>query len=39
MSILPGVSIGDNCIIGAWSDVTKDFPSGVLAYRNPCRVT
>lgn len=36
--ILPGVSIGDNSVIGAGSVVTKDIPSGVLAYGNPCRV-
>ncbi|WP_374020791.1 DapH/DapD/GlmU-related protein [Paenibacillus thiaminolyticus] len=38
VSILPGVTIGDNCIIGAGSVVTKDIPSGMLAYGNPCRV-
>lgn len=37
VSILPGVTIGDNCIIGAGSVVTKDIPSGMLAYGNPCR--
>lgn len=36
--VLPGVSIGDNVIIGAGSIVTKDIPSGVVAYGNPCRV-
>lgn len=36
--VLPGVTIGDNSVIGAGSVVTKDIPSGVLAYGNPCRV-
>ncbi len=36
--VLPGVSIGDNVIIGAGSVVTKDIPSGVVAVGNPCRV-
>ncbi len=38
VSILPGVTIGDNCVIGAKSLVSKDIPSGVLAFGNPCRV-
>ena len=36
--IFPGVTIGDNTTIGAGSVVTKDIPSDVLAYGNPCRV-
>lgn len=36
--ILPGVTIGDNSVIGAGSVVTKDIPSGVIAVGNPCRV-
>lgn len=36
--ILPGVTIGDNSVIGAGSVVTKDIPSGVVAVGNPCRV-
>ncbi len=36
--ILPGVSIGDNVVIGAGSVVTKDIPSNTIAYGNPCRV-
>ena len=36
--VLPGVSIGDDSIIGAGSVVTRDVPSGVLAFGNPCRV-
>ncbi len=36
--ILPGVSIGDNTVIGAGSLVTKDIPANVVAYGSPCRV-
>lgn len=36
--VMPGVTIGDNTIIGAGSIVTKDIPSGVVAVGNPCRV-
>ncbi len=38
VSIVPGVSIGDDTIIGAGSVVTHDIPSGVIAAGNPCRV-
>lgn len=36
--IVPGVTIGDNVVIGAGSVVTKDIPSNVIAVGNPCRV-
>ncbi len=36
--ILPGVTIGDNCVIGAGSVVTKDIPTNTIAVGNPCRV-
>lgn len=36
--VLPGVTIGDNVVIGAGSVVTKDIPSGVIALGNPCRI-
>lgn len=36
--ILPGVTIGDNVVIGAGSVVTSDIPSNVLACGNPCTV-
>jgi len=36
--ILPGITIGDNSVIGAGSIVTKDIPSNCVAYGNPCRV-
>lgn len=36
--ILPGVTIGDNTVIGAGSVVTRDIPSDVVAVGSPCRV-
>ena len=36
--IMPGVTIGDDTVIGAGSVVTKDVPGGVVAAGNPCRV-
>ena len=38
VSVLPGVTIGSNTIIGAGSVVNKDIPDGVIACGNPCRV-
>ena len=36
--ILPGVTIGDNTVVGAGSIVTRDLPANVVAVGNPCRV-
>lgn len=36
--VLPGVTIGDNSVIGAGSVVTKDIPENVVAVGNPCKV-
>ena len=36
--VLPGVTIGDNSVIGAGSIVTRDIPANVVAVGNPCRV-
>jgi maltose O-acetyltransferase len=36
--VLPGISVGDDSVIGAGSVVTRDIPSGVVAVGNPCRV-
>ena len=38
VTILPGVTIGSNTIIGAKSVITKDIPDHVIALGNPCRV-
>ncbi|MBX9828717.1 MAG: sugar O-acetyltransferase [Xanthobacteraceae bacterium] len=35
--ILPGISVGDDAIIGAGSVVTKDVPAGVTVRGNPAR--
>lgn len=36
--ILPGVTIGNNVVIGAGSVVTHDIPDNVVAFGTPCRV-
>lgn len=36
--VLPGVTIGDNCVIGAGSVVTKSIPANSVAAGNPCRI-
>ncbi len=38
VTVVPGVTIGDDTIIGAGSVVTHNIPSGVIAAGNPCRV-
>lgn len=36
--LLPGITIGDNTVVGAGSVVTKDLPCNVVAVGNPCRI-
>lgn len=36
--VLPGVTIGDNVVVGAGSVVTKDLPDNVVAAGNPCKI-
>jgi len=36
--VMPGVTIGDNVVVGAGSVVTRDLPANVVAVGNPCRV-
>jgi len=38
VNVLPGVTIGDNVVIGAGSVVNKDIPSNSVAVGNPCKV-
>ena len=38
VQIMPGITIGDNSVVGAGSVVTKNIPSNVVAVGNPCRV-
>lgn len=38
VTVLPGVTIGDDTVIGAGSVVNKDIPSGVFACGNPCAI-
>lgn len=36
--VCPGVTIGENTVVGAGSVVTRDLPANVVAAGNPCRV-
>ncbi|WEV47290.1 sugar O-acetyltransferase [Bifidobacterium sp. ESL0690] len=36
--VCPGVTIGDNCVIGAGSIVVRDIPADSVAVGNPCKV-
>ena len=36
--IMPGITIGDSCVIAAGSVVIRDVPSGSLVFGNPGRV-
>ena len=36
--VTPGVTLGDNTVIGSGSVVPRDIPAGVVAVGNPCRV-
>ena len=38
VTVLPGVTIGSNTVIGAGSVVNRDIPAGVIAVGTPCRV-
>ncbi len=38
VSVLPGVQIGDYCVIGAGSVVTRDIPAQSIAAGNPAKV-
>ena len=36
--VMPGVTIGDNTVVGAGSVVTRDLPANVVAVGSPCKV-
>ena len=36
--VCPGVSIGENTVVGAGSVVVRDLPANVFAAGNPCKV-
>ena len=36
--VMPGIAVGQNSIIGAFSFVNKSIPSNVLAYGTPAKV-
>lgn len=38
VKVMPGVTIGDNVVIGSGSVVVSDIPDNVVAVGNPCRV-
>ncbi len=38
VTVCPGVTVGDGCVIGAGSVVTKDIPAGYFAAGVPCKV-
>ena len=38
MIVCPGVSIGENTVVGAGAVVVRDLPANVLAVGNPARV-
>ena len=37
-TVMPGITIGENTIIGAHSFVNKDIPANVVAWGIPCKV-
>ena len=38
VTVLPGITVGDNAIVGAGSVVTKDVPAGAIVAGNPARL-
>ena len=36
--VMPGVTIGDNAVVGAMSFINKDIPAGALAYGCPVKI-
>lgn len=38
MTVLPGVSLGDNVVVGAGSVITKSFGDDAIIAGNPARI-
>ena len=38
VKVMPGVTIGNNVVIGGGSVVVKDIPDNSIAVGNPCKV-
>jgi len=38
VTILPGITLGNNVVVGAGSVVTKSYPDNVILVGNPARV-
>lgn len=38
-TLLPGVTIGEDVLVGAGANVTKDVPAGAIVVGNPARIT
>ncbi|BAQ24453.1 bacterial transferase hexapeptide repeat protein [Streptococcus troglodytae] len=38
MTVLPGVTIGENAVVGANSTVTKDMPANTIVAGTPARI-
>jgi maltose O-acetyltransferase len=36
--VLPGVTIGENTVVGAGAIATKDLPANIVAVGNPARI-
>jgi maltose O-acetyltransferase len=37
--VCPGVTIGENSVVGAGAVVTRNLPANVIAVGNPARIT
>ena len=37
-TILPGITLGENCLVGAGSVVTKDVPQNAIVVGNPAKI-
>jgi acetyltransferase-like isoleucine patch superfamily enzyme len=37
-TVMPGITIGENSVVGAFSFVNKDIPPNVIAFGVPCKI-